>query len=426
MGPLKLTVPYGRQHIDEDDIASVVACLRDPWLTQGPRVAEFEDGLAAATGARYAVAVSSGTAALHLAGLAAGIGPGDVVVTTPISFVATANAMVHCGASVAFCDVDPRSGLMDPDSLSDLVSALSRSGRSPKAIISVDFAGQPVDRARIHSIARQCGAHIIEDCAHSLGARYTIEGREHRAGSCSHADSAILSFHPVKHITTGEGGAVLTNDPRIAAAVRDLRSHGITREPERLQRPADDPMRGPWYYEQHALGLNYRITDLQCALGVSQLRKLPSFLQRRRAIAARYDTALAEPRLYEALEPLSRGPAGADAYHLYVVQVRARSGEPLAQVAQRRLRLYEGLSRRGIQTQVHYVPIPWHPFWQGACRVGSGPWPGAEAYYAASLSLPLFPGMSEADEVRTLSALRASSESLGPSWSDRVVVGGGA
>ena len=269
------TIPYGRQWIDEEDIASVVQCLRDPWLTQGPRVTAFEGALAAATGARFAIAVSSGTAALHLAALATGVGPDDVVITSPISFVATANAMAHCGARVHFCDVDPRSGLIDLDSLTEAVETMARAGRAPRAIASVDFAGQPVDRLRVRAIADRCGARVIEDCAHSLGAAYTVGGREHAAGSCSHADAAILSFHPVKHITTAEGGAVLTNEPALAEKVRDLRSHGITRDPRRFQRPSDDPMSGPFYHEQQSLGLNYRLTDMQCALGSSQLRKLP-------------------------------------------------------------------------------------------------------------------------------------------------------
>jgi UDP-4-amino-4,6-dideoxy-N-acetyl-beta-L-altrosamine transaminase len=403
-------IPYGRQWIDEDDIAAVVRCLRDPNLTQGPRIAEFEAGLAAATGARFATVVSSGTAALHLAALAATVGPGDVVITSPISFAATANAMAYCGARVAFCDVDPRTGLMDIGSLAELAAKLARSGHPPKAIVPVDFAGQAVDRARVREIAERFGARVIEDCAHSLGARYTVDGVEHAAASCSHAEFAILSFHPVKHITTGEGGAVLTNDPARAQTARDLRSHGIIRDPARLERPQSDPMRGGWYQEQQSLGYNYRLTDMQCALGSSQLRKLPRFLERRRALSARYDLALSEGGMRERIEPLSCEHPDRHARHLYVVQVRRQRDEPLASVAQRRRSLYEALAARGIQTQVHYVPIPEHPFWRGASRAPSGPWPGAEAFYAASLSLPLFPAMSDDDADRVMAALRTSME----------------
>jgi UDP-4-amino-4,6-dideoxy-N-acetyl-beta-L-altrosamine transaminase len=403
-------IPYGRQWIEEDDIAAVVQCLREPWLTQGPRSAEFEAGLAAATGARFATVVSSGTAALHLAGLSVGIGRDDVVVTSAISFAATANAMAHCGARVAFCDVDPRTGLMEMDSLAELAATLERSGRRPTAIVPVDFAGQAVDRIAVREIADRFGARIIEDCAHSLGASYRADGTTHPAGSCSHADAAILSFHPVKHITTGEGGAILTNDPHLAAALRDLRSHGITREPERFERSADDPMRGPWYHEQQTLGLNYRLTDIQCALGTSQLRKLPRFLERRRALAARYDEALARAPMCERFEPLATRHPAHHARHLYVVQVRGHRREALASVARRRRKVHGSLAARGIQTQVHYLPIPWHPFWRGSSCAPSGPWPGAEAFYASTLSLPLFPAMSDAEMDRTLEALRASSE----------------
>jgi len=403
-------IPYGRQWIEEDDIAAVVQCLREPWLTQGPRVAEFEAGLAAATGARFATVVSSGTAALHLAGSSVGIGRDDVVITSAISFAATANAMAHCGARVAFCDVDPRTGLLEMGSLAELAATLARTGRRPTAIVPVDFAGQAADRMGVREVANRFGARILEDCAHSLGASYQADGAIHPTASCSHADAAILSFHPLKHITTGEGGAILTNDRHLAGVARELRSHGITRDPERFERSADDPMRGPWYHEQQALGLNYRLTDIQCALGTSQLRKLPRFLERRRALAARYDEALARTPMCDRFEPLATRHPSHHARHLYVVQVRRQAREPLASVARRRRKVHEALAARGIQTQVHYLPIPWHPFWRGSSCAQSGPWPGAEAFYASTLSLPLFPAMSDAEMDRTLAALRASSE----------------
>jgi UDP-4-amino-4,6-dideoxy-N-acetyl-beta-L-altrosamine transaminase len=405
------SLPYGRQWVDDDDIAAVVACLRDPWLTQGPRVAAFEASLCEVTGARFAVAVSSGTAALHLAGLACGVGPEDVAVTSAISFVATANAMAYCGAQVAFCDVDRRTGLLDLVSLSSEAARLTASGRAPKAILPVDLGGATFDREAVRAIANRSNARVIEDCAHSLGARYRVGAKTFTVGGCAHSDAAILSFHPVKHITTGEGGAVLTNDAQIARALRELRSHGITREPGELRRAEGDPMRGPWYYEQRSLGFNYRITDLQCALGASQLRKLAAFVERRRALAARYDEAFRDEMLRAFLEPVMRsGDASDHAFHLYAVQVRARPDEAPASVAVRRRAVHDALAALGIQTQVHYLPIPWHPFWQGPTRTGSGPWPGAEAYYAGSLSLPLFPAMADGDVDRTVAALRSVVE----------------
>jgi UDP-4-amino-4,6-dideoxy-N-acetyl-beta-L-altrosamine transaminase len=395
-------LPYARQWIDDEDIAAVVACLRGDWLTQGPRIEQFEHALCAATGAKHAVAVASGTAALHLAALAAGVGPGHCGVTSAITFVASANCIAYCGGRPHFADVDPDSALMDMNSLEAQVKALTAAGTPPKVIIPVDLAGQPADLPAVRLIADRCGAMVIEDAAHSLGATYTVRGETYGAGSCAHSDMAILSFHAVKHVTTAEGGAILTNNPQLAARMRDLRSHGIHKDPARLTRPDE----GPWYYEQSELGYHYRITDLQCALGLSQLKKLEGFLARRNAIARQCDRALAKAPLAGWLIPLRTLPATAQhAYHLYVVKLVRRPGESLRQLAGRRRALYLALRARNIFSQVHYIPVPMQPYYRdrlGALACDSA---GAFAYYAACLSLPMFPRMTDADVQRVLDAL---------------------
>lgn len=382
------SLPYGRQWLDEDDVATVAEVLRGDWLTQGPAVAAFEKALADYCGARYAVAVSSGTAALHLAALAAGVGPGDVGITSPITFVASANCIAYCGGTPAFVDIDPATVTLDPAALE---AACGR--RPPKVIIPVDFAGQPADLPAVRGVARRYGALVIEDAAHSLGATYMHDGREFRAGSCAHADLAILSFHPVKHLTTGEGGAVLTNDANLYQKLLDLRSHGITRDPARLTR-AD----GPWYYEQRDLGFNYRITDFQCALGLSQFRKLPRFIERRREIVGQYRELLAD--LSEEVSLLTEAPGRRSSYHLLVVRLRGDS--------ERRLRVYEGLHARKIQAQVHYIPVHLQPWYRQNFGYAEGDFPHAERYYSGCISLPLFPRMSSGDVERVADALRAA------------------
>jgi UDP-4-amino-4,6-dideoxy-N-acetyl-beta-L-altrosamine transaminase len=397
MAPL----PYGRQWIEEDDIAAVVECLRGDWLTQGPRVEQFEKGLCEATGARHAVVVSSGTAALHLAAIAAGVGPGDTAITSANTFVASANCIAYCGGTPYFADVDPATGLIDLASLQQRVEKLTRAGRPPKVIVPVDFAGQPADLPAVRAIAAGCGAKVVEDAAHSLGASCVHEGIRYRAAGCEHADLAILSFHPVKHITTGEGGAVLTNDASVAARVRDLRTHGIHRDLARLIRPAE----GPWYYEQAELGYHYRLTDIQCALGLSQLAKLERFVARRNAIARLYGTGIAEKPLSALLEPLHTRPDTAiHAYHLYVIRLKRRPFESVDQIAVRRKALYLALREQRIFTQIHYIPVPRQPYYDTG--TGLADCPGAELYYASCLSLPMYPGMTDADVERVVMALR--------------------
>lgn len=393
-----MPLPYGRQWIDDDDIAAVVACLRGDWLTQGPAVEAFEKALAAETGAKHAIAVSSGTAALHLAALVAGVGPGDAGVTSAITFTASANCVAYCGGQSAFADVDPDTALIDLNALEDRVHQLTAAGTPAKVIVPVDLAGQPADLPAVRAIAGRYGAMVISDAAHALGGSYRHAGQTIQAGACVHSDLAILSFHPVKHITTAEGGALLTNDDTLASRARDLRTHGIHRDPARLTRPDE----GPWYYEQSDLGYHYRISDLQCALGLSQIKKLGAFVARRNALARRYDAAFAEPPFAGWLAPLRQRPETVtNAYHLYVVKLTRRPGESLDQLAARRRGLYLALRERKIFTQVHYIPVPLQPYYGGR----ADDYPGAMAYYSACLSLPMFPKMTDADADRVITAL---------------------
>ena len=378
-------LPYGRQWIDEDDIAAVVETLRGDWLTQGPTVAEFERALAEYCGAKYAVAVSSGTAALHVAALAAGVGAGDVGITSPITFVASANCLAYCGATPAFADINPRTANMSVEALEAACRKLA-----PKVIVPVDLTGQPADMPEIYNIAQEYGATVIEDAAHALGARYTHDGVEFRVGSCAHADMAVLSFHPVKHITTGEGGAVLTNDENFYQRLLELRTHGITRDADRMMR--ND---GPWYHEQHQLGFNYRITDIQCALGLSQMRKLDYFVERRRALVEHYKISLGY--LSDDVSLLTETVGKKSSYHLLVALIRGG--------AERRRRVFDYLHAQNIRVQVHYIPVHFQPWYQEQFGFREGDFPNAESYYASCLSLPLFPAMTEADVERVALAL---------------------
>ncbi len=379
-------LPYGRHTIEPVDVAAVTETLRSDRLTQGPQIAAFEAELAAFLGARHVVAVSSGTAALHLACLAAQVGPGDLVLTSPITFVASANCAVYCGAEVGLVDVEPTTVTMDPAAL-DRAASQAGAGRV-RAVIPVDLAGHPARLEAIAAWARDHGAMVIEDACHALGGEWRdARGAWHRVGDGSAAEMSVFSFHPVKHITTGEGGAIVTNQDDLAERLRLLRTHGITHDPARMTR-AD----GPWYYEMQALGFNYRITDIQCALGRSQLKRLEPWVARRRAIARRYDAAFAE---LDAIRPLGEQPWARSAYHLYVVRVDER------QVRGGRAALFQVLHARGLGVQVHYIPVHYHPFYGSRPGFQRGAFPQAEAYYAQALSLPLFPGLSD-DDVETV------------------------
>lgn len=366
-------LPYGRQEIVDADVAAVAAALRDQFLTQGPQVGRFEAQFAEAVGARYAVALSSGTAALHAAYFAAGLRPGGAVLTTPITFAATANAALYLQGGVRFADVDPGTALLDPAA----VAAADPAG--VQVLAPVHFAGQVADMESLAGTAAARGWVVVEDAAHALGARYTTgDGREHQVGACAHSAMCCFSLHPVKHITTGEGGVVTTNDAQLARALRRFRTHGITRDRAELQRDE-----GPWYYEQHDLGYNYRITDFQCALGASQLSRLRQYVERRRELAAHYDR---EFRGVRGVEPLAVPNWSRGSYHLYVVRVPAH----------RRRAIFTGLRSMGIGVNVHYVPVYRHPYYRRHGFDGLR-LPAAEAYYAEALSLPMYPGLSEHD-----------------------------
>ena len=370
-------IPYGRQLIEDDDIAAVVATLRGDWLTQGPHVAEFEAALAAACGAPYAVAFSSGTAALHAACHAAELGPGDESMTSALTFAASANCAAYVGATPTFADIDPATWNVSAETVRAALTERTR------AVIPVSFAGLAAPLAEIREAVGP-ETVIIEDAAHALGAR----GAGGPVGDAVHADMSVFSFHPVKAVTTGEGGAVTVRDSSLRERLLTFRSHGMTKDPERLERPAE----GGWYMEQHELGFNYRITDLQCALGTSQLGKLERFTEARNAVAERYRDAL---RDVDGLRLPPAAPPGArHAYHLFVVWVRDRRA------------LYDALRERGILAQVHYLPVYLHPYYRETYGYAPGLCPEAEAYYAGCLSLPCFPSLTEADQDTVIAAVR--------------------
>lgn len=388
-------LPYGRQTLDDDDVAAVVEALKSDYLTTGPRVAAFEAAVATASDAAHAAACSSGTAALHLSALALRIGPGASVIVPAVTFAATANVVRHVGAEVVFADVDPDTGLMTPETLS---AALEAGGDAVCAVYPVHLAGQCADMAALGALARARGLAVVEDAAHALGAA-DIAGAP--VGACPHSDVAIFSFHPVKTATTGEGGAVTTQDDELDRRVRLLRNHGMERAPDAfLSRNlgfASDGSPNPWYYEIAELGFNYRLTDIQCALGLSQLSKLERFVAHRAALVARYRTALAP--LAPVVRAMPQVPGCRPAWHLFVALIDfAAAGVDRATVMRR-------LAERGIGSQVHYMPLHLHPYYRE--RYGALSLPGAEGYYARALSLPLFPAMADADVDRVVGALAA-------------------
>ena len=391
-------LPYGRQVIDDDDIAAVTEALRADFLTTGPRVAQFEAAFAETVGARHAVACSNGTAALHLAMMALDVGPNDAVIVPAITFAATANAARYQGAEVVFADVDPLTGLMTPATLD---AALSRLERRPlAAVLPVHLGGGIVDLPAIRRLAEEQGAAVVEDACHALGATMTFDNRPERVGDGRHSAMACFSFHPVKTMTTGEGGMITTNDPDLAARMTLLRSHGITREEGdfELRSMAFDPADGaanPWFHEMQNLGFNYRLPDVNCALGLSQLAKLDRFIATRRALAARYRALLAP--LAPMVRAVEARPGSDPALHLFIVLI------DFAAAGLTRKTVMDRLKAKGIGTQVHYIPVPHQPYYRA--RYGEPDLPGADAYYARCLSLPLFAGMEMGDVERVAGAL---------------------
>lgn len=382
-----MVIRYGQQDINQDDIDAVVSVLRSVNLTQGPTIPRFEEGVKQAVGARHAIAVNSATSALHIACLALDLGPGDWLWTTPNTFVASANCALYCGASVDFVDIDPKTYNLSPDALEAKLVEAEKAGKLPKVVVPVHLAGQPCDMAAIHALGQRFGFRIIEDASHAIGGSYKGEP----IGNCRYSDITIFSFHPVKIITTAEGGMAVTNDDDLATRLGLLRSHGITREPDLMTAPMD----GPWYYQQVALGYNYRMTDLQAALGTSQLTRLCEFVKRRHEIADRYDELLAGM-------PITlpwQHPDSHSAFHLYVIRLQ------LDRIGTGRREVFEYMRERDILVNLHYIPVHTQPFYR-QFGFRDGDYPQAEQYYREAISIPMHPSLSDEDQDRVVKALR--------------------
>jgi len=379
-------IPYGRQIINDDDVRAVTDVLRSDFLTQGPTVPRFERAMADYCGVPHAVAVNSGTSALHIACLALGVGPGDRVWTSPNTFVASANCARYCGATVDFVDIDPGTCNLSPQALAAKLEQAARDGTLPKVVIPVHFGGLPCDMAAIHALSQRYAFRIIEDASHAVGARYA----DTVTGDCRYSDITVFSFHPVKIITTAEGGMATTRSREIAQRMELLRTHGVTRDPAVMEGECE----GPWYYEMVELGWNYRMTEMQAALGVSQMRRLDEFVARRRKLAERYDTLLSG----SGLKLPGRAANCESAWHLYVIGWNeAVSGRPRAEA-------FAGLRAAGIGVNVHYIPVHRQPYYE---RLGfrPGQFPNSEAHYAQAISLPLHAGLATTQQDKVAATL---------------------
>ncbi len=365
-------IPYGRQDVTEEDIEAVVKVLRSDFLTQGPSIPAFEQDLCHYTGAKYSVSVNSCTSALHIACLALGLGPGDILWTSPITFVASANCAIYCGASVDFVDIEPDTALMSVKKLKEKLEKAKIEGKLPKIVIPVHFAGQSCDMKEIYQLGKMYGFKIIEDAAHAIGAKY----KDMPVGNCHYSNIVVFSFHPVKIITTGEGGAAMTNDRKLAEHMRLLRSHGITRDVGKMK----SKLESAWYYEQKILGFNYRMTDIQAALGSSQMDRLDGYTSRRVEIMHWYDKRFEG----SSIKPLIIKSDRLSACHLYVIRLEDESID--------RDSLYEKLRTAGIGVNLHYIPLYRQPFFNGKIKL-----PNTEKYYRSALSLPIYPTISNND-----------------------------
>ena len=371
-------ISYGKQFIDQSDIDAVVKVLKGDWLTQGPIVQKFENDLKSYFGAKYCCAVSNGTAALHLTGLALGWKPGDIVITSPITFLASANCIVYAGATPDFVDIDPLTYIIDPNLVEDKVKTYQSQGKKIKAVIGVDYAGHPCDWKALREIADKYDLQLVNDNCHAMGASY-FDDKQY---AVKYADVITQSYHPVKHITTGEGGAILTNDPLIDEKIRRLSTHGMTKDSNVLEN--ND---GPWYYEMHEVGYNYRITDFQCALGSSQLKKLDLFVEKRRVIATNYDQMFADIDTFTI--PKSRNLMD-HAYHLYPLQIN------FEELNLTKSEFFEKMGKVRINLQVHYIPVHLQPFYKKRYGFNVGDYPLAEKFYDRAVSIPIYPSLTDA------------------------------
>lgn len=380
-------IPYGRQDITQADIDAVIGVLKSDYLTQGPTVAQFEQSVVSFTGAKHAVAVSNATAALHIACLALELGPGDWLWTTPNTFVASANCALYCGAQVDFVDIDPKTYNLCPLKLEVKLIQAHKTNKLPKVVVPVHFAGQPCDMAAIHALGKKYGFKIIEDASHAIGGRY----KDEPVGNGRYSDITVFSFHPVKIITTGEGGMALTNNDQLANRLGLLRSHGITRDSALMT----EPIHGPWHYQQVDLGFNYRMTDIQAALGVSQMKRLEGYVIRRHQIAQKYNDLLADL-------PLTlpwQDPSSISAYHLYVIRLQ------LDRITLSHREVFEALRAREIMVNLHYIPVHTQPYYQEK-GFNYGDYPSSETYYRESISIPIYPAMTDLEQIQTAKALR--------------------